>query len=332
MFIYLIVNRETGKYYVGQHKGADLRRYLQKKLSQARYYKGSSHLYNSMKKHLPYVWSIHALRSDIQTREELDQTERDFIKFLRAQDSEFGYNICRGGEGFSGTHPEGVRQKMSSAHKEQWQEPEFRDATVAKIRENYQLREQTGGNLGFRWEEGHEVSDETKARLSESRKENWQDPEYRAMASAALQKRYEGSDLAERISASLMGHSISDESRAKISLAKTGSKASDETKAKMSLAHKGRLLPQLRKRFCLNGHDTDICGRIGTSGHGRCNECARLHMAAKRRLAGASPYGKDGFCKHGHDKNICGRDSKNYCLECKRLSRLVVKNSLANPQ
>src|SRR5271157_3751682 len=126
MFIYLIVNRETGKYYVGQHKGADLRRYLQKKLSQARYYKGSSHLYNSMKKHLPHLWSIHALRSDIQTREELDQTERDFIKFLKSQDPEYGYNICRGGEGFTGPHTVEARAKMSVSQKIKWSNPQAR--------------------------------------------------------------------------------------------------------------------------------------------------------------------------------------------------------------
>jgi len=100
MFIYLIVNHATGKYYVGQHKGTDLKRYFQKKLSSARHARGSSHLFNSMRKHpLPCDWSIHALLSDVQTRAELDQYERDFIAFLKSQDPEYGYNIARGGEG-----------------------------------------------------------------------------------------------------------------------------------------------------------------------------------------------------------------------------------------
>src|SRR5208337_1334104 len=103
MFIYLIVNRATGKYYVGQHKGNSLKKYLQTKFSDAKHQKnGSSHLFNSMRKHPKEAWSIHALLSDVRTRPELDQHERDFIAFLRSRDPEHSYNICRGGEGFSG--------------------------------------------------------------------------------------------------------------------------------------------------------------------------------------------------------------------------------------
>ena len=118
MYIYLIVNHITGKYYVGQHKGEDLKRYFQKKFSAARHACGSSHLFNSMRKHpLPCDWSIHALLSDIQTRPELDAYERDFIAFLHSQDPEYGYNICRGGEGFTGPFTVEHRAKLSLAAK-----------------------------------------------------------------------------------------------------------------------------------------------------------------------------------------------------------------------
>ncbi len=119
MFIYLIVNHVTGKYYVGQHKGADLRKYLQRKFSDARHGRGgSSRLYRSMRKHpLPCDWSIHALLPDVQTHTELDAYEKDFIAFLRSQDPEYGYNICRGGEGFTGPHTAKAKAKMSVAAK-----------------------------------------------------------------------------------------------------------------------------------------------------------------------------------------------------------------------
>jgi|SRR5208337_2992679 len=116
MFIYLIVNHITGKYYVGQHKGNNLKKYLQDKFSRAKTYAGSSHLFNSMRKHPKKAWSIHALLSDVQTRPELDAYEKDFISFLRSQDPEYGYNICRGGEGFTGPHSDKTRQKMSITH------------------------------------------------------------------------------------------------------------------------------------------------------------------------------------------------------------------------
>ena len=143
MFIYLIVNHETGKYYVGQHKGDNLKKYLQTKFSHARHDrdKGHSYLYNSMRKHpFPHLWSIHALRSDIKTREELDQTEKDFIKFLRSQDPEFGYNICRGGEGFTGLSRE-YCEELSASQKERWKQPDFREKTTAAIRDFHKTKE-----------------------------------------------------------------------------------------------------------------------------------------------------------------------------------------------
>lgn len=103
MFIYLIVNHVTGKYYVGQHRGNNLKKYLQQKFYEAeRKMGGRSYLYASMRKHGRAAFSIHALLSDIQTKAELDQHEKDFILFFRSRESEFGYNICKGGEGFTG--------------------------------------------------------------------------------------------------------------------------------------------------------------------------------------------------------------------------------------
>src|SRR5271157_120393 len=141
MFIYLIVNRATGKYYVGQHKGSNLKKYLQQKLSQAWYElkrKGhgrGSYLYNSMRKHSKEAWSIHALLSDVQTRSELDQHEKNFIAFLRSQNPEYGYNICRGGEGFTGPHSEESRRKCRQNSARYWKGKKRSRDTVSKIME-----------------------------------------------------------------------------------------------------------------------------------------------------------------------------------------------------
>ena len=86
MFIYLIVNHVTGKYYVGQHKGSNLKQYLQKKFYEADHkLSASSRIYRSMRKHGREVFTIHALLSDVQTRTELNQYERDFITFLKSK-------------------------------------------------------------------------------------------------------------------------------------------------------------------------------------------------------------------------------------------------------
>ena len=179
MFIYLIVNHVTGKYYVGQHKGNNLKKYLQQKFHHAqRDISKSSHLYNSMRAYPdPSVWSIHALRSDIKTKQELDECERDFIKFLKAQDPEYGYNICRGGEGFTGPHSEASKKKTSVASKRTWQDPEFRKRVIPKIRASLQTAEyKLKASLSHL---GHETSDGTKEKISKTHKDNWQDPEYR---------------------------------------------------------------------------------------------------------------------------------------------------------
>lgn len=144
MFIYLIVNHVTGKYYVGQHKGDDLQKYLRYKFSDARSYKGSSYLFNAMKKYpLPCDWSIHALLSDIQTKIELDQHERDFIEFLCSRDPEYGYNICRGGEGFTGPHTYQWKKNQSNLLRARGHKP-TPEATLLSISVRQKIKEQTG--------------------------------------------------------------------------------------------------------------------------------------------------------------------------------------------
>src|SRR5208283_2691020 len=69
------VNHSTEKYYVGQHKGNNLKQYLQKKFYEAdKRLGGQSRLYASMRKH--------------------------------------GRDVCRGGEGFTGPHSSKTRKKI----------------------------------------------------------------------------------------------------------------------------------------------------------------------------------------------------------------------------
>ncbi len=118
MYIYLIVNHVTGRYYVGQHKGGNLRQYFQQKCWEAEHeLSPRSRLYAAIRENGRDNFTIHALLSDVQTRLELNQHEREFITFLRAQDPEYGYNIGRGGEGFTGHHTLDARKRMSASHK-----------------------------------------------------------------------------------------------------------------------------------------------------------------------------------------------------------------------
>lgn len=122
MFVYKITNQITSKIYIGQHKGDNLKRYFQKKFSSARHAKGSSHLFNSMRKHpLPCDWSIEpvALIHGDMPKVVMDSVETLCIAYFDARNPEVGYNICRGGEGHSHT-PWNKGKKGLQQHTEEW--------------------------------------------------------------------------------------------------------------------------------------------------------------------------------------------------------------------
>ena len=121
MFIYVITNTATGKIYIGQHKKDNLKKYLQTKLSDASKHRGGqSRLFNSMRKHPREVWSIEPLFEGIETREELDRLETLLITLYDTRNPEVGYNICKGGEGFTGKHSEESRQRMRDNSARPW--------------------------------------------------------------------------------------------------------------------------------------------------------------------------------------------------------------------
>jgi hypothetical protein len=117
MFVYIIVNQETLKIYVGKTIGSNLNSYLRRKISDAikGNYRGGSHLFSAMWKCPSSVWSIHPVISDLQTNEELCYWERFLIKALGSHYPDIGYNLCSGGEGHTGSHTLETRLKMSKA-------------------------------------------------------------------------------------------------------------------------------------------------------------------------------------------------------------------------
>ena len=180
MFIYVIVNSETLKLYVGQHKGKNLRQYLQQKLSEARRgFSGRSHLYASMRKHPDKAaWSIHPL-AVVETKAEVDELEKHFIRVLKAQHKEVGYNICRGGEGHTGPLSAEGKRKLREAyaahfgighgpaqgnkHTDEWKKQASIRARQYKPTEA--TKQKTSATLM-----GHGFSEESLRKMSENRK------------------------------------------------------------------------------------------------------------------------------------------------------------------
>src|ERR1700722_7347716 len=136
MFVYVIVCSENLKLYVGQHKGSDLRHYLRQKLYEARTrLKVRSHLYAAMRIHPRESWSIHPLVEGIQDRQELDVLEQHYIQALKARHPDVGYNVCRGGEGFTGPHTTQWRQEALERIQDYWSNPEARVLRSQQMKE-----------------------------------------------------------------------------------------------------------------------------------------------------------------------------------------------------
>ena len=209
MFIYLIVNSETLKMYVGQHKGSNLRQYLQQKLSEARRgFGGRSRLYASMRKHPREAWSIWPLVSGIETRAELDEVEKHFIRVLKAQHPDVGYNICEGGEGFTGPHTENTKRRIRKAMRGRVFSPEALEKMAAAARGNLKGR----ANLG---------------------KRNPKDAAFRKRVSETLTGRAKSAEHAQHIGDGHRGlvYNLGNSWN-------VGRKASAETREKMSAAHR----------------------------------------------------------------------------------------------
>lgn len=207
MFVYLIVCSATLKIYVGQHKGTNLRQYLQQKLYESTHRpQCRSRLYDAMRTY--GGWSIWPLVSGIQTRVELDELEKHYIRVLKTQHPDVGYNICRGGEGFTGPQSPKARALISASLRKQHENgdrmsPEGRAAVGAKNREHMlgttqseetcakhresTLQRQAAGDLPKGRTPGFHHSPETLAKMRESAKRhgcNWT-PESHEKASAA---------------------------------------------------------------------------------------------------------------------------------------------------
>jgi GIY-YIG catalytic domain len=161
MFIYVIVCNESVKLYVGQHKGNNLRQYLQQKWSEAqRGISRRSHLYNAMKKYPRGSWSIWPLVSGVENRAELDELEKHFIRVLKSQHDDIGYNICRGGEGFTGPHTAETWAKIHAKRDAYWAKPENHEETSRRFKEMWadpafkekmsQIHKQTSNSGRFR--------------------------------------------------------------------------------------------------------------------------------------------------------------------------------------
>jgi GIY-YIG catalytic domain-containing protein/NUMOD3 motif-containing protein len=276
MFVYVIVNSETLKIYVGQHKRNCLQKYLKQKISHAiRGESERSHLYAAMRKHPKECWSIHPLISGLQTRAECDEWERHFIKALKTQHPEVGYNICRGGEGFSGPFTDEHRAKLRAAIANR--SPEVKAALRKNLSEK--MKGVGVGNTRGRGNKGKHYP---------------KSEEFRRQVSKTLTGRKVPKERVQKGADTRRGkvHQVTPEGRVRMATMK-GKTHSVETLAKMSDAHRGVLHTEKAKQKMRRPKSPEAVQHMTESRRNRVRTlCPHGGVSRKCRMCGRARYKK----------------------------------------
>jgi group I intron endonuclease len=165
MIIYKTTNLINGKIYIGQDSKND-----------PKYLGSGIFLKRAIKKH-GYKNFKKEILEECNSKEELDERERYWIKRLDSQNVSVGYNIANGGQG-GGIHTEETKKLIGSYHKGKTISKEQREKTSERMKNfnNYsqefldeQKKDKNGENSPMY---GETASEETKKKMSEAHKKN----------------------------------------------------------------------------------------------------------------------------------------------------------------
>ena len=139
MWIYIIINKENGKKYVGKFafKSKTLKQYFNWNLTRALH--GSEekpHLYNAIRKYGKAAFHI-AIIDGAPNGTELIEKEKEWIKFYHSNDPGIGYNCTKGGDGLGGFHhSDETKRKIGLANRgnKAWLGRHHTEETKAKMR------------------------------------------------------------------------------------------------------------------------------------------------------------------------------------------------------
>jgi group I intron endonuclease len=230
--IYLVRNTSNGKVYIGQTKTTVAKRWNVHVTSAIKEKHGSPHLYAAIRKYGVSAFTVTELCQG-RSKLELDGLEKMYISFHQSRDHAKGYNICKGGEGFTGKHTADTKRRITQAGMGRKLTDEHRATLLAS-------------------RTGAKASEVTLQRLRESHKGKKTQPMPDSTRMA--------------IRAYLVGHVVSEETRQKIRVANVGKKysaevnkskgripwnkgttPSQETKAKLRAANLGKMASEETK-------------------------------------------------------------------------------------
>lgn len=208
--VYCILNRETGKRYVGSAARSFAGRWKlhRQQLRKNRHH--SCHLQRAWSKYGEAAFEFQVLHRCAPAS--CLAAEQVWMNALRAADPRFGFNIS----------------PTAGSRLGDTQSPE----TIAKIVE---------------WQKSKVVSDETRARMSAALKGKRKSPEHVEKVAAAHRGRKLTEEHRAQISARNRGRKHSEESKAKIAAGNRGKTVSAESRAKISAARKGKPLSEEHK-------------------------------------------------------------------------------------
>lgn len=174
--VYIAKNKINGKRYIGRTVSTMQRR---RSGHEAAARCGNTYpLHAAIRKYGTdsFEWRVYCRYDDLNV---LNEVEVFLIKKHQTQSASFGYNITDGGGGTAGWKPTAdTLRKRSTALRGKKRTTEQREKTSAAIRALWasaEYREKITAGHKAR----HPASEETRAKLRESSKRMWRDPEYR---------------------------------------------------------------------------------------------------------------------------------------------------------